>query len=311
MNTVPLKERAQGRWRSILPALGVSSDFLRGKHGPCPLCREGKDRFRFDDKGGNGSWICSHCGAGDGTKLVMLVNGWEFKQAAIEIEKLIGQAPVQAARPAMSDDDVRGAKNALWRNSEPVTLATTAGRYLRSRTGLTTFSPCLRAVARLRYAGERSLFFPALVAMVTASNGTPATLHRTYLGKDGGKAPVEDPRRLMPGHVQKGSAVRLAEHAERLGIAEGIETAISATVLFGIPCWAAINSTLLSSWIPPEGVTEVTIFGDNDANYAGQAAAYTLAHRIARTDRMVKVELPPSIGTDWNDVWSEQITVAA
>lgn len=244
-------------------------------------------------------------------KLVMLVNGWEFKQAATEIEKLIGTASVRAARPAMREEDVRGAKNALWKNSEPVTLSTTAGRYLAARTGLTTFPPCLRAVDRLRYAGERAQFFLALVAMVTAPDGKPTTLHRTYLCKDGGKAPVEDAKRLMPGHVVKGSAIRLAKHEHALGVAEGIETALSATMLFGIPCWAAINSTMLAGWMPPDDVSEVTIFGDNDANYAGQAAAYTLAHRIKRDDRLVKIEIPSQIGTDWNDVWAQQMQVAA
>ena len=29
------------------------------KAGPCPLCAEGKDRFRFDDREGKGTWICN------------------------------------------------------------------------------------------------------------------------------------------------------------------------------------------------------------------------------------------------------------
>ena len=37
--------------------------------GTCPMCG-GKDRFRFDDKGGRGTWICSQCGAGDEIELV-------------------------------------------------------------------------------------------------------------------------------------------------------------------------------------------------------------------------------------------------
>ena len=42
MNTV---DRARGRWREILPRLGLEPQFLVKKHGPCPLCG-GKDRFR-------------------------------------------------------------------------------------------------------------------------------------------------------------------------------------------------------------------------------------------------------------------------
>ena len=51
------------------PSLGVPAKALTNRHGPCPVCG-GKDRFRFDDKGGRGTWICSTCGAGDGIELV-------------------------------------------------------------------------------------------------------------------------------------------------------------------------------------------------------------------------------------------------
>lgn len=87
-----------------------------------------------------------------------------------------------------------------------------------------------------------------------------------------------------------------------LGIAEGIETAFAAASLFGVPCWSAINTALLSQWEPPTDVSEIIVFADNDANYAGQAAAYTLAHRIVRSSRKVSVNIPDVPGQDWNDV---------
>ena len=36
------------------PSLGVPAKALTNRHGPCPICG-GKDRFRFDDKGGRGT----------------------------------------------------------------------------------------------------------------------------------------------------------------------------------------------------------------------------------------------------------------
>jgi len=50
--------------------LGVDPVFLDGKHHPCILCG-GKDRFRFDNKDGSGSYFCSQCGAGTGMQLLM------------------------------------------------------------------------------------------------------------------------------------------------------------------------------------------------------------------------------------------------
>jgi putative DNA primase/helicase len=94
----PVRESARGRWRPSSRRFGIESRFLTGKHGPCPMC-EGRDRFRFDDKDGAGTWFCTKCGAGDGVKLVMLKTGLDFKEAAKEIERHAGVAPVEASKP--------------------------------------------------------------------------------------------------------------------------------------------------------------------------------------------------------------------
>jgi putative DNA primase/helicase len=44
-------DAARGRWREILPPLGIPLKFLNGKHQPCPACG-GRDRARFDDRRG-------------------------------------------------------------------------------------------------------------------------------------------------------------------------------------------------------------------------------------------------------------------
>src|SRR5262249_41579699 len=97
-------DRAQGRWREILPQLGIETRFLRNKQGPCPGCG-GKTRFRVDDLGGRGTWFCNHCGAGAGLRLVMECNAWDFKTAVCHIDQIIGSEPRQPPRPAPADDD--------------------------------------------------------------------------------------------------------------------------------------------------------------------------------------------------------------
>ena len=115
---------------------------------------------------------------------------------------------------------------------------------------------------------------------------------------------MTSPRKLMPGELPDGSAVRLSEfNGGIIGIAEGIETALSASALYQIPVWAAINAGNLAKWIPPEGTEEVAIFGDNDPKFAGQAAAYALARRLASKNTPVTVHIPPMPGTDWADVY--------
>jgi putative DNA primase/helicase len=292
-----LSERALGRWRGILPALGIDPRHLTGKHGPCPKCG-GKDRFRFDNKDGSGSWICTHCGAGYGANLVMLVHGLDFREAARKIEGVIGSAPIETFRRVRNEG--KAALNDLYRASHPVREGDAVHRYLLAR-GLTARPPALRTVDRCRYQAEPPSWHPAMVAMVTAPDGRPCQLHRTYLG-DGCKADVDQPRKLMPGLVIPGSAVRLTGPAEELGIAEGIETAMAATALYGVPCWAGLNKNGLAKWQPPGTTCRIVIFGDNDRSFAGQAAAYALAARLSSPERKVEVMIPDELETDWNDV---------
>jgi putative DNA primase/helicase len=305
--TSPLSEAARGRWRAILPALGVDPRFLTNKHGPCPMCG-GKDRWRFDDKEQRGSWICSHCGAGDGPALVMRVRGCDFREAARLIEPLVGGAPRAPSRADRSDEEKRDACRRMWASSKPVELGDPVSRWLSARVGLTRVPACLRYHPRVRYLGEASEasgWHPAMIALVLAADGSAARLHRTWLTPDGRKAPVAKPRKLMEGGFAKGGAVRLMPYQDVLGIAEGIETAFAAAHLFAVPCWSAIASAFLAAWVPPDDVREVIVFGDNDPQFAGQAAAFSLARRLAG-DRKVRVEIPATISglekTDWNDV---------
>jgi putative DNA primase/helicase len=90
-------QAARGHWLRILCELGGADPaLLDGKHHPCPTCG-GTDRFRFDDKDGNGTWFCNQCGgkqgtggSGDGFDLLNRLKEWSFKQAAQEIELLLG-----------------------------------------------------------------------------------------------------------------------------------------------------------------------------------------------------------------------------
>src|SRR3954452_21906251 len=105
LNTI---ERARHRWREILPQLGVETRYLHNKHGPCPICRRGVDRFRFDDKDRAGTFYCNQCGAGSGIILVRKLHGWDHKTACDEIDKILGDAQLlEKPSPAQNGDSGR------------------------------------------------------------------------------------------------------------------------------------------------------------------------------------------------------------
>jgi len=91
---------ASGRWREILEALaGLHAEQLSNRHQPCPACG-GRDRYRFDDLDGSGSWFCNQCGGkdhlgggGTGVDLLMRVRRWSFRQACEEVEHYLGLEP--------------------------------------------------------------------------------------------------------------------------------------------------------------------------------------------------------------------------
>lgn len=294
-------DAARGKWKGILLELGVEERFLGGKHGPCPICG-GSDRFRFDNKGGNGGYICNQCGGGDGFKLLMGINGWNFHRTAQEVDRVVGNVTGIDAPPKQGMDPAKRSSllNRVWRDGTKLTETDRGFAYLASRSKLPATLPDLRYTPSCRAPDET--FHPALLALVRNPEGDPVNIHRTFLGPNG-KADMDNPRAVMPGELPPGSAIRLFQvYGDRLGIAEGIETAFAAAARFNVPVWSAVNSSMLAKWIAPPTVKQILVFGDCDPKFGGQAAAYTLAHRLATRDRLdVQVHIPDAVGLDWAD----------
>lgn len=296
-------DEAVGRWPGILQQLGLDPKFLNKKHGPCPVCG-GSDRYRFDDKGGRGTWFCSQCGSGDGFALLQRLYGWNFSQAAKEVDRLVGVVPVGPIAEERTDESKMQALRDVWKASRPVTKDDPVWRYLNRRTGIEVVSADIRFHPALRYVDTDGTLlgtFPAMLALMRYPDGEAVSIHRTYLTPDGHKAAVPQPKKIMPGKPLNTAAIRLSPAGEYLGIAEGIETALAASRRFSVPVWAATNATLLADWVPPEGVRRVLIAGDNDASYTGQDAAFSLARRLVRDGYAVEVQIPGAEGKDWAD----------
>jgi len=143
------------------------------------------------------------------------------------------------------------------------------------------------------YEPETKKEHPAMLVLFSLPDGTAVTMHRTWIGPDNGKLQIEHPKKVLP-PIRKmtGGAVRLYPQAEHIGVCEGIETAIALHIATKVPVWPCLGTSLLESFIPPDGVKSVIVYGDNDANFAGQKAAYALANRLSLDGITVDVDIP-------------------
>ena len=203
--------------------------------------------------------------------------------------------------PRHRDDAFRTSKALkIWAGAGTAT-GTIVEKYLSSR-AITPPPP-----ASIRFHPKcyhpSGIFLPAMIALVEQTGIGPVAVHATYLLSDGSGKALVKPDKAMFGPVG-GAAVRLAEPRpdEWLGVAEGIETALSVMIATGLSSWAALSAGGLKSLILPPGIKLVVIAADHDANGCGQRAAYAAAQRWISEGRRVRVCLPPSSGSDWNDV---------
>lgn len=296
--SVDIHESARGKWRGILSHYGLDQKALSGKHCACPMCG-GKDRFRFDNKEGRGTWYCNNCGAGNGVDLVMGLRGMQFIDAVKDIRPLVDGSEPEKQQQGMSGSDQRKMRKEIWDGARRVVKGDEVDRYLSGRgVALDQYPGTLRFHPSLRYAYGQH--FPGMVAAIQNDTGTCICLHRTFL-TDGEKAPVDVPRKVTPGELPNGSAVRLFPAAPIMGVAEGIETALAAAKRFNVPVWATTNEKLLRFWEPPAIVRKLLVFGDNDASFVGQSAAYQLAQTVTKKSIEAHVLIPEQVGTDWAD----------
>jgi putative DNA primase/helicase len=137
-----------------------------------------------------------------------------------------------------------------------------------------------------------------MLALVTrGEDERPLAVHRTFLDRNGGKAPVE-PAKMMLGPC-RGGAVRLAPAGDLLLVGEGIETCLAAMQATGLPAWAALSTSGLRTLDLPEAVQDVIILADGDD--AGEAAARHAALRWRREGHRARIARAPR-GMDFNDL---------
>jgi putative DNA primase/helicase len=203
-----------------------------------------------------------------------------------------------APMPVRNDDWMRKRAADIWDEAHLIG-GSPAERYLIARS-ITLGSDALRYHARAPLGrGQNLERRPALIAKVSDDNALVAVQrifidpHRPRRARNLG-----NPRRLL-GRPGTG-AVRLVEPGTILGLAEGVETALSAMILLGIPVWAVLGNERFAHVAVPASVARLILLPDNDeAGRRGSAAGY---ERHQSRSRQVETLFPWRGLNDWNDV---------
>ena len=236
------------------------------------------------------------CDAADGTHgdlldLIALNRGLDFRAALDEARGFLNLSvlPVRQVAP-QAPTNSSGSARRLFAASKPI-RRTLAERYLQSRgIILPADVSVLRFHSRCYYRGPQGReTWPALIAAVTDLDGAITGLHRTWLDPDGGKAPLDQPRRAM-GHLA-GNAVRFGAASDVLTATEGIETALALkTVMPTMSVAAALSAAHLAALVFPSTLRRLYVARDNDE--AGRFALERLRARSRAGDIDIRTIVP-------------------
>lgn len=218
--------------------------FRIGQHrAQCPKCNKGpRDNALAVRVDGNSAvWKCHRCdwsghaslGTKHKSKVSLTLHQEEQKSTTLSLEY-----------------------RRLWRECQPVTVESIAGRYLIGRC---CSLPCndVRWHRAIWHPMERREI-PAIVALVTDSVSAEAiSLHFTFLARDGsGKAAIQRPRLYLARHRKQGGVVRL--HADEdvtagLVICEGLENGLTYALEYA-PVWCCLDAGNLAKFpVLPSG----------------------------------------------------------
>ncbi|WP_429218078.1 DUF927 domain-containing protein [Aeromonas veronii] len=294
---------AAGHWPDLLVSVGIDIP-RRGKHGPCPACG-GNDRFRLDDKGGRGTWICNQCGAGDGLDLVVRVTGKPPKAAAELIAPLVGLSaggldPAERGRIHQQQQtraEQERKQVELQRNKAACRAASIMddsepgpSPYLESK-GLGAYLSSVNC-SLIREGGE---CFPPGSLVIPLSNETGEQVNVQLISHSGTK------RYLTGG--QKAEAFHHIDGGELVAVVEGYATGVSvhlatgATVYCAMDCGNLLSVAKIVRRRHPEA--QIVLCGDNDTTTDGNPGKAKAECAAAAVGGIVA--LPHDFSGDWND----------
>lgn len=210
----------------------------------------------------------------------------------------VDRSGTAAARSGDLDVIMADRAREIW-DSASALPGSPAERYLAGR-GIHMLSDALRYHPRTPIGRGRAVRFrPAMIAAVR-ERGRVVAIKRFFLDTQSAclASDLADPK-LTLGRPLTG-AVMLQPAGRLLGLAEGVETALSAAILLGMPIWATLGNERLHQVALPGIVRHLILLPDNDQG--GRLGEQRAREAYARAHLEIETTWPWDGLNDWNDV---------
>lgn len=280
-----------GAWRQTLESYGCHLPNGR-HHGPCPVCG-GKDRFRFDDKDGRGTWFCSQCDPQSGGGLLLL-SRYLGKPTVEVARELIGQDMPRTVAPVRkhtaTDEQIIKENRARAKAGAALMLsqAIKSEHAYMSAKGLT--GEWLVNGEIMMGANMDRIEPGDLLLVPVYKDGELVNMQK--ITKDGTKRPITGGDMSGVSHCIQGKENLIA-------VVEGYATGVTVNRMTGATTYVAFNTANLAAACQLARSTfpdaKLVIFADHDEHGAGLRYA-----EEAAVQNLSKIALPPEIG-DWDD----------
>lgn len=289
-------DQFHGQWATVLSNYGCQLPSGR-KHGPCPVCG-GKDRFRFDDKNGRGTWFCSQCEPNSGGGLLLL-SRFIGKSVMDTAKELTGDIKLKTIPKKkvhiVNHDEVREAGIEQAKKGAALLMASSTvseHQYMNDK----GFSGQWSVNGEAIYSRDGIIAKGDLLLVPVYKNNLLVNVQK--ITKDGVKRP------LFGGDMQ-GVNHTIDGKTKNIAVVEGYATGITINKLTKFKTYVAFNAGNLEAAVRqvkteyPEA--NIVVFGDHDKidpahnRRTGEYYANKASDPFA-----AKVALPPELG-DWDD----------
>ena len=301
-----LKAAANGRWPSIFSYCGMPDSFSGkpNEHVDCPFPNHGgaKD-FRFDNKNGDGSYICSCSSGADGFNAIATFHGIENKDAIKLVGEYFNQNNVplkpiyKPIKEKPKDNEIALAKKRAGYHAEKILSLCNEPKphpYLQDK-GID--KPVLVINENYEVNDTQTIYAGALIVKIYDIGNPEILIGIQFINPDGQRFYIADTKNADGIHIIEGDS-----NSPYVDVVEGFASGLSVNMVTGATVVIAFDANGVKG--KAERIKQLfcgkqlRFLGDNDSHkrWAGNEAAHTAAFKTGGL-----VAIPSVPGKDWDD----------